>query len=77
MAGCPKPARLCRGDHIKEWWKGGETNVGNGRLLCLFHDRQRQDGWRFQEVIDPDDGSKTYLPIPPPWFTRFPRVDDG
>ena len=78
VSGCPKPARLCRGDHIKEWWRGGETTVANGRLLCLFHDRLRQDGWQFQELIDPDDGSVTYLPIHPPWFDeQFGRIRDG
>jgi len=79
VAGCPKPLRLTRLDHIEEWWRGGETNVENGRPLCLFHDRLRQEGWQFTQVIDPDDGSISWVPVPPPWFVPCPvdRIDDG
>ena len=78
VLGCPKPARLTRGDHIKEWWRGGETNLENGRLLCLYHDRLRQDGWQLTKVIDPDDGKLGWVLSAPPWFDcKFPRVDDG
>ena len=58
----------------------------NGRLLCLFHDRLRQDGWQLQELIDPDDGSATYTCRGPRansrgasrWFDeQFSRIRDG
>src|SRR2546427_585796 len=69
----PKPARLTRGDHIKEWWRGGETNLANGRLLCLYHDRLRQDGWELTRVTDPDDGKVGWvLSAPPIRQTRAP-----
>jgi hypothetical protein len=38
---CFEPAERCQADHIKEWAKGGETTQENGRLLCGFHNRLR------------------------------------
>jgi len=38
---CDRPARWCQGDHIEEWSKGGKTTQENGRLLCGYHNRLR------------------------------------
>jgi hypothetical protein len=40
-AHCDRPARWCQGDHIEEWSKGGKTTQENGRLLCGYHNRLR------------------------------------
>jgi hypothetical protein len=38
---CYEPAENCQGDHIEPWSTGGETTQENGRLLCGFHNRLR------------------------------------
>ena len=38
---CYEPAENCQGDHIEPWASGGETTQDNGRLLCGFHNRLR------------------------------------
>jgi hypothetical protein len=38
---CDAPAELCQGDHIDPYSHGGETTQENGRLLCGFHNRLR------------------------------------
>jgi Domain of unknown function (DUF222)/HNH endonuclease len=38
---CSEPAENCQGDHIEPWSTGGETTQENGRLLCGFHNRLR------------------------------------
>src|SRR6202041_2863972 len=38
---CYEPAENCQGDHIEPWAAGGETTQENGRLLCGFHNRLR------------------------------------
>jgi hypothetical protein len=38
---CDEEATRCQADHILEWSKGGLTTQENGRLLCPFHNRQR------------------------------------
>src|SRR6202034_3742023 len=38
---CYEPAENCQGDHIEPWAAGGETTQENGRLLCGFHHRLR------------------------------------
>jgi hypothetical protein len=38
---CDQPASACQGDHIVQWTDGGLTTQENGRLLCPFHNRQR------------------------------------
>jgi hypothetical protein len=35
--GCERRSQWCDIHHIRHWADGGETNVGNGRLLCRFH----------------------------------------
>ena len=39
--GCTVPPERCQVDHIIEYVNGGETDQGNGRLLCPAHHRQR------------------------------------
>jgi Domain of unknown function (DUF222)/HNH endonuclease len=38
---CNEPVERCQGDHIKPASEGGPTNQENGRLLCAFHNRLR------------------------------------
>jgi 5-methylcytosine-specific restriction endonuclease McrA len=38
---CYEPAEHCQGDHIEPYSRGGATTQENGRLLCGFHNRQR------------------------------------
>ncbi len=38
---CYEPAENCQGDHIQPWAAGGPTTQENGRLLCGFHNRLR------------------------------------
>ncbi len=38
---CYEPAENCQGDHIETWAEGGATTQENGRLLCGFHNRLR------------------------------------
>ncbi|HVT41823.1 MAG TPA: DUF222 domain-containing protein [Acidimicrobiales bacterium] len=38
---CYEPAEDCQGDHIDPYAEGGPTTQENGRLLCGFHNRLR------------------------------------
>ncbi len=38
---CNEPIERCQGDHIQMASEGGPTTQGNGRLLCAFHNRLR------------------------------------
>jgi len=38
---CDTDAEFCQADHIDPYSNGGPTNQGNGRLLCGFHNRLR------------------------------------
>jgi hypothetical protein len=38
---CDEPAARCQADHIVMYAEGGETTQENGRLLCPFHNRLR------------------------------------
>jgi len=38
---CEEPADTCQVDHIKMYSQGGLTTQENGRLLCAFHNRLR------------------------------------
>ncbi|NYJ74154.1 HNH endonuclease signature motif containing protein [Allobranchiibius huperziae] len=35
--GCDRPPDLCDAHHMRPWWAGGETNLGNAALLCARH----------------------------------------
>jgi hypothetical protein len=39
---CDRPVDRCDVDHIEPWEAGGMTTQVNGRLLCPFHNHQRQ-----------------------------------
>jgi hypothetical protein len=41
---CEEPPDRCEGDHIQPASEGGLTNQANGRLLCGFHNRLRNEG---------------------------------
>ncbi len=43
---CYEPAESCQGDHIETWAEGGLTTQENGRLLCGFHNRLRNQRQR-------------------------------
>jgi hypothetical protein len=43
---CFEPAENCQGDHIDPYSDGGETTQENGRLLCGFHNRLRNQRQR-------------------------------
>jgi hypothetical protein len=38
---CDRPASACQGDHIVPYIEDGPTTQENGRLLCAFHNRLR------------------------------------
>ena len=38
---CDVPSRSCQVDHVQPWAEGGPTTQENGRLLCPFHNRLR------------------------------------
>jgi hypothetical protein len=38
---CHEPVERCQADHIIEWSQGGPTVQENGRMLCGFNNRQR------------------------------------
>jgi hypothetical protein len=38
---CDVPASSCQCDHVQPWAEGGPTTQENGRLLCPFHNRLR------------------------------------
>lgn len=59
--GCTRPARLCQTDHAVSWIEGGETNAGNGRLLCRHHHRLRSEGWTLTRA------EETWVVKPPEW----------
>ncbi len=40
---CEVPAERCQVDHILPWSAGGATTQENGRLLCGFHNRLRNE----------------------------------
>jgi Domain of unknown function (DUF222)/HNH endonuclease len=43
---CDEPPERCEGDHIDPYADGGETTQDNGRLLCGFHNRLRNQSER-------------------------------
>jgi hypothetical protein len=43
---CYEPAETCEADHIEPYAEGGPTTQENGRLLCGFHNRLRNQRQR-------------------------------
>jgi hypothetical protein len=43
---CEVPSQKCQIDHIVPFVQGGETTQENGRVLCGFHNRLRNQGKR-------------------------------
>ena len=60
---CYEPAENCQVDHIETYASGGLTTQDNGRLLCGFHNRLRnqEDG-----KAKPQPGSEQRQRPPPP-----------
>ncbi len=63
-ANCARPPSHTEAHHIEWWSRGGETNLGNGILLCSAHHHTvHRDGWGI-EIRDNV-----------PWFTPPSSVD--
>jgi hypothetical protein len=67
--GCRVPARRTRGHHLKPWWMGGRTNLGNGLSLCGWHHARLHDG--HNRIVDADGVELRFerpdgTPIAPP-----------
>lgn len=61
--GCDVPPDWCQRHHVREWWRGGATDVSNLTLVCGAHHRELDgSGWR----IDMHNGLPWW--IPPPWI---------
>ncbi len=78
--GCDAPPAACEAHHIKPWWAGGDTSIGNGILVCPYHHRlvepdpSRSAGVQWQILIDPTTGLPWFIPprhIDP---ERIPRM---
>ena len=78
--GCDALPAACEAHHIRPWWAGGETCVGNGVMVCPFHhrlvepdpDRSVQVQW--QIMIDPDTGMPWFIPPRQIDPDRVPRL---
>lgn len=58
---CDHPAEWCERHHVKQWQRGGPTNIDNLVLLCAYHHaRFAQQGWS----IDMRDGVPWFIPPP-------------
>ncbi len=57
--GCDRGPSDCEGHHLRPWWAGGHTSLGNGVLLCTFHhhlvepDPNAPPGSQWQIRLDP------------------------
>ncbi len=59
--GCDVPPDWCQRHHVREWWRGGATDVSNLTLLCGVHHRELDSsGWR----IDMHNGLPWWIPPP-------------
>jgi hypothetical protein len=52
---CDEPAQSCQVDHIETYAEGGETTQENGRLLCGFHNRLRNQRERKGQLPPPPE----------------------
>jgi Domain of unknown function (DUF222)/HNH endonuclease len=53
---CERPSEQCQIDHIVPYAQGGETTQENGRVLCGFHNRLRNQGQRGQGGDEEGEG---------------------
>jgi hypothetical protein len=60
--GCDRPPRWCQCHHVRSWWEGGPTSLGNGVLVCGHHHRVIHQGqWRVRIAAD---GLPEFTPPP-------------
>jgi hypothetical protein len=50
---CYEPAENCQGDHVETYAEGGPTTQENGRLLCGFHNRLRNQRQQLRQRPPP------------------------
>lgn len=71
-ADCPAPISWCQAHHIREWERGGKTDLDNLIPLCSRHHHQvHEGGWRLR--LQPDRSLEIHRPdgthhrtVPPP-----------
>jgi hypothetical protein len=63
IPGCPAPPFMCEPHHVREWSRGGPTDITNLALLCsMHHTAVHADHWGLKML----DGVP--WAIPPAWF---------
>jgi hypothetical protein len=63
IPGCPAPPSMCEPHHVREWSRGGPTDLPNLTLLCsMHHTAVHADHWGLTML----DGVP--WAIPPTWF---------
>ena len=67
---CDVPAERCQIDHIVPYALGGQTTQENGRVLCGFHNRLRNQR-------PPPHGTDRQTPTPTPTPTRVRPTRGG
>jgi hypothetical protein len=61
---CYEPAETCQVDHIETYAAGGLTTQDNGRLLCGFHNRLRNQREQLGEQPGHHSGEQRQRPPP-------------
>lgn len=65
---CTTPVAACEAHHIRPWWAGGETSLGNAVLLCPRHHRlvepdpQQSAASQWEARIDAATGLPMFIP---------------
>jgi HNH endonuclease len=60
--GCDVPASWCQTHHVRDWAKGGPTNINNLTLACGPDNRlATDDGWTTRKR---PDGTTEWIPPP-------------
>ncbi|MCU1502445.1 MAG: hypothetical protein JWM12_1799 [Ilumatobacteraceae bacterium] len=49
--GCNRPTGHCQADHITDWRRAGDTDVGSGAPLCAHHNRFKNHGFRVHRDV--------------------------
>ncbi len=71
--GCSAQPAGCEAHHIIPWWRGGDTSLHNGVLLCPYHHRlvepdpQQSNESQWQVHLDEETGLS--------WFTPPRHID--